>query len=61
MSNSRIFCWGFVAWCMALTVFAFAGAEPKFIGFERTVGNFIIGATWGIAAIALFGDRKPRT
>lgn len=61
MSNSRIFCTGFVIWFLVVTVLSWFGAQPRFTGFERTIGNFLIGSAWGISAVALRGDRKRAT
>lgn len=61
MSNSRLFCFGFLTWLALLMILSFWSIEPKPTGFERLIGNFIIGAHFGIVAVAGFGDRKPRT
>lgn len=58
MSNFRIFCWGWVTASFVLTVLNWFGLAPE-PGLSRMVKILIVSVGWGIAAVALFGDRTP--
>jgi len=60
MSNSRIFCIGFVAW-VSLTVFAeMLGFDGKYSGIAAHILRSCIALTWGAWAVALWGDRTTK-
>lgn len=57
MSNSRIFCHGFIAWAVVCLILRMFGIEPDYTGVERQVAWAIIGCYAGICAVAFLGDR----
>lgn len=58
MTNSRIFCIAFFVWTALAVVSEFAGAPVSFQGLDKLIAQVLIGVTWGVAAVALAGDRK---
>lgn len=58
MSNSRIFCWVFLIASGLIAIAALFGMETRHTGVDAMVGKFVLCATFGIIAVALFGDRE---
>lgn len=57
MSNSRIFCWGFLIASIAFATLGWFGVESRYTGMSALVGKFMLCAHTGFTAVAIWGDR----
>lgn len=60
MSNSRLFCLVWAIWNGVALFMELAGAEKVIHGVDGMIARQLVGLSWGVAAVALWGDRDRR-